>query len=181
MSMERFKVSDCQRVILEVAEIDEETNAKVYKEFYCDIKGLTTGAMDVLMPVMGQFLADIQKTAKGGVIPDEATTGVMDIVLKSLKESPKMLVDILVEVVTVKEAKSGDPVEDIVLRDWLTENVSPPSLLSLVDIAIALTDLEMYAADFIETQTQLTGMLIPKAPKKPKSKTTRHPAQRQKR
>lgn len=178
--MKRFKASDCQRVILEVAEIDDDTNKTTYKEFYCDIKGLTTGAMDVLMPSMGAFLADIQKQAKGGEIPDGATGSLLDIILKSLNESPKMLVDILVEVVKIRELKSGDLVEDEVLRDWLTENVSPPSLLNLVDLAISLTDLEMYAADFIETQARLTGMLIPKDKRK-KSKTTPHPAQRPRR
>jgi len=181
VSMERFKGSNCQRVILEVAEIDEETNEKVYREYYCDIVSLTTGAMDVLMPAMGTFLADIQKTAKGGVIPDDATGNLIDVVLKSLQGSPKVLVDVLVEVAKVKEVESGEAVEDVALRDWFTEHVSPPALLSLVDISIALTDLEMYAANFIQTQTQLTQMLIPQGKKEPKPKTTPHPTQRRKR
>jgi len=179
VSMKRFKGSDCQRVILEVAEIDEETNEPTYTDYYCDITGLTVGAMDVLMPVMGEFLADIQKTAKGGVIPDDATGNLIDVILKSLQGSPKVLVNVLVEVAKVKEIESGEAVEDVALGDWFTEYISPPALLSLVDISIALTDLEMYAANFIKTQTQLTQMLMPQE-KKPKSKTTRHPAQQRK-
>lgn len=182
MDMKRFKGSDVERVKLKVSiEIDEKTNDPIYKDYYCDLTTLTVGAMDLLMPVMGKFLTDIQKSAKNGKIPKGAEETLMDIILKGLSESPKMLVDILVEVAKVKEIESGEAIEDIVLGDWFTENVTPPILQKLVDISIGLTDMEMYAADFISRQTQLTQSLIPMQPKKPKSKTIRHPAQQRKR
>jgi hypothetical protein len=179
--MKRFKGSNVKRVVLEIPEIDEDTNETIYKEFYCDLTSLTVGAMDVLMPVMGRFLADIQKASKGGEIPEGAEDTLIDTVLKSLSESPKMLVDILVEVATVKEIESGEEIEAVELRDWFTKNINPPALQSLVDISISLTDLGMYAANFMQTQTQLTQALIPIRPEKSKGKTTPHPAQQRKR
>ena len=182
MDMKRFKGSDVQRVVLEIPEVDEDTNETVYKEYYCDLISLTVGAMDALMPVVGRFLADIQKAAKGGEIPEGAEGTLIDTVLSGLSENPKILVDVLVEVATVKEIESGEEIEAIELRNWFAKNVNPPAMQQLVDVSIGLTDMEMYAANFIQTQTQLTGMLIPKqAEKKPNPKTTPHPARQRKR
>lgn len=181
MDMKRFKGSDVERIVLEIPEVDEDTNETVYKEYYCDLTNLTTGAIDKLMPIVGEFVADLQKTAKGGEISEEVEGTAIDVVLKALSKNSEILVDVLTEVVTIKDKESGKEIEKIMLGDWLAGNVSPPSLLKLMDISISLTDLEMYGANFLQTQTQLTGMLMPKpVMKRSNPKTTPHPVRRQK-